>query len=299
MTERVLITGASGFIGRHLTAALRRDGINVCAASRRRHGFGPDVDTPCIADLTQPVDWLPLLNGVDAVVHLAGVVHSRASTEIYDRVNRAATAELAAACAKAGVHLIFMSSIRAQVGASASRILTERDTPEPGDDYGRSKLAAENAVRMSGAPHTILRPTLVYGPGVKGNLAALLKLARSPWPLPFAALDNRRSLTGIDNLIAAIRFASDRPAANETYIVADPQPVTPAQIVAMLRRAMGREPGLFPVPPAVFAALLRAAGRGDMWQRLGGELIADPAKLTAAGWRPAVSTTEGLAGMVR
>ncbi len=143
------------------------------------------------------------------MVHLAGIAHAGPgiAEEAYDRVNRLATSELANAAGAVGLrHLIFMSSIRAQAGPSSGGILRETDPVHPADAYGRSKLAAEEAVRASGVPFTILRPVLIYGPGVKGNLARLIELARTPWPLPLGLCRNRRSLLARENLIDAIHF---------------------------------------------------------------------------------------------
>ncbi len=278
---RVLVTGASGFIGAPLAAALAAGGMAVKAAADRR--------------------WL--LDGVDAVVHLAGIAHigSGVPEQQYDQVNHVATAELSRAAAAAGVRrFVFMSSLRAQTGPSADHVLTERDEPRPTDAYGRSKLAAEAAVRASGAPFTILRPALVHGPHAKGNLASLMRLARLPLPLPFASFTNRRSMVALDNLIAAVRLVLESPAAaGETFIVADPQPLTFAEIVTILRAAMGRRPGLVPVPPALFARALALIGQRELWERLGGNLMADPGKLIAAGWRPVVDTAAGLTAMAQ
>ncbi len=253
-------------------------------------------------DLRDEIDWTPLLDGVDAVVHLAGIAHVGPSVDaaVYDRVNHAATAELAAACATAGVRrLVFLSSVRAQSGAAAAHVLKETDAPCPSEAYGRSKLRAEQAVRASGVPSTILRPAMVYGTGVKGNLARLMRLAASPWPLPFASFANKRSLVGLDNLIAAIAHVLAAEAAiGETYLVADPEPVTLAEILTALRRGAGRPARLYSVPPALFEAALTLAGRADLWDRLGGALQLDPSKLIATGWRPDPDTKAGLARMV-
>jgi UDP-glucose 4-epimerase len=179
-------------------------------------------------------------------------------------------------------------------------VLTESDPPRPSDPYGRSKLAAETAIRGSNVPFTILRPALIYGAGVKGNLATLIRLAQSPWPLPFGAMRNRRSLLARDNLVAAIHLAlMDPVTAGETYVVADPAPLTFAEIVGALRAGLGRRPGLLPIPSALIAAPLAAIGRRDLWDRLGGHSVIDPAKLLAAGWRPTTDTRAGLAAMVQ
>ena len=211
MSARVLVTGASGFVGRALVDALADAGHRVRATTRQgaEAKFRVGVETVATGDYRQPVDWAPLLTGVDSVVHLAGIAHIGPAIDeaAYDRVVHLATAELAAACSKAAVRrLVFMSSVRAQSGPAADGVLTENDAPRPTEAYGRAKLRAEAAVSAAGVPWTILRPTMVYGAGAKGNLARLLRVADSPWPLPFAGLANQRSLVSLDNLIAAVRF---------------------------------------------------------------------------------------------
>ena len=295
---RVLVTGATGFCGRPLVTRLAAAGYDVRAAVRQppSRPLPAGVETALHADLAGAVDWAPLLAGVDAVVHLAGIAHvARGIPEDrYDRVNHRATADLAAAAQRAGVrHLVFVSSIRAQCGPAADHVLTEADTPRPCDAYGRSKLAAEAAVAAAGVPFTILRPVLIYGPDLKGNLAALARLAALPVPLPFAGFANRRSLLGVDNLVGAILFALATPATHgETYVVADPQPITLAEIVAALRPA--GPPRLFALPQGLVATAARLIGGADFWDRLNGELMAFPGKLMAAGWSPAVDTKAGL-----
>jgi nucleoside-diphosphate-sugar epimerase len=299
---RILVTGASGFIGRALVAELANAGHSVRAAMRQPADVFPrSVEVIAVSDLTRPVEWRPLLNGVESVVHLAGIAHAEPeiAEQAYDRVNRLATAELASATKTSGIsHLVLMSSIRAQSGPASTGTMRETDAPRPTDAYGRSKLAAEDAVRAAGAPFTILRPVLIYGPGVKGNFARLMELARKPWPLPLGLCRNRRSLLARRNLIDAIHLALASPAAKgETYVVADPAPLTLTEIVTALRAGEGRRPGLLPVPPAVIALASRALGRTEEWQRLGGTLVADPTKLMRAGWKPALDTRAGLAAL--
>ena len=301
MSARVLVTGATGFVGRALVDALADAGHRVRATTRQgaEAKFRVGVETVTTGDYRQPVDWAPLLTGVDSVVHLAGIAHIGPAIDeaAYDRVVHLATAELAAACSKAAVRrLVFMSSVRAQSGPAADGVLTENDAPRPTEAYGRAKLRAEAAVSAAGVPWTILRPTMVYGAGAKGNLARLLRVADSPWPLPFAGLANRRSLVSLDNLIAAVRFVLGADvAARQVYLVADPTPVTLPQIIAALRRGLGRAPRLYPVPPAAFAQAFKLIGRGDVWDRIGGSLVVDPGKLIAAGWRPDADTLGALA----
>jgi nucleoside-diphosphate-sugar epimerase len=297
---RILVTGASGFVGRALVEDLAAQGHRVRAAMRQPADiFSRAVEVVAVSDLARPLEWRSLLSDINAVVHLAGIAHitSGIAEDLYDRVNRAATAALATAAARDRIErLIFVSSIRAQSGPACDHPLTEADAPHPVDAYGRSKLAAENAIRAAQLPFTILRPALIYGPGVKGNLADLIRIARSPWPLPLGALRNRRSLLARGNLVAAIHLALVAPAmVNETYVVADPEPLTVAEIVAALRAGLGRGPRLVPMPPSLLALALRATGRAQLWDRIGGDCIIDPTKLLTAGWRPTTDTRAGLA----
>jgi len=303
--RRVLVTGASGFIGRPLVAALDGAGYAVRAAVRDRRGrsFPSGVEVTTLPDLAAPIDWSPLVAETDAVVHLAGIAHVGPDIPdaAYDRVNHLATTDLARASATARVkHFVFMSSIRAQTGAMADQPLSEADIAAPIDAYGRSKLAAEAAVRASGMPCTILRPVLVYGPGAKGNLASLLRLAALPIPMPFGRLTNRRSMLALDNLIAAIRFAlEDARAANETFIVSDPEALSVTETISILRAALGRDPALLAVPSGLLSMLLGLIGQRESFERLAGTLIAEPTKLLAAGWRPPVETKAALGRMAR
>ena len=300
--HRILVTGASGFVGRALVAALASRGASVRAAVRQPppYSFAGGVEVMPHADLAQAFDWRPLLDGIDQIVHLAGIAHAGGSITAtrYDQINRQATARLAAAAKRAGIaHLVLVSSIRAQSGPAADAVLTERHPAAPTDAYGRSKLTAEDEVRGSGAPFTILRPVVLYGPGAKGNFALLQRAARSRWPLPLKRFVNRRSLLGIDNLVSALDFVLGEPATRgETYVVADPGPALRlADVVTTLRAAEQRRARLLPLPGGLIELPLRLAGRSDLWERLGGDLTVDPGKLIAAGWRPAHDTRRGLA----
>jgi nucleoside-diphosphate-sugar epimerase len=302
--SRILVTGAAGFIGRATVEALADAGHIVRAGVRAQPArFAPNIEVKVHGDFAEAVDWRPLIGGIDAVVHLAGIAHAGRGTaeDVYERVNHRAAAELAEAARRAGVkQVLFVSSIRAQTGPSADHVVTEADTPRPTSAYGRSKLAAELALAQSGAPFTILRPVLVYGPGVKGNLAALMRFAALPVPLPFGALTNLRSMVSLANLIAAIRHVLMREGSlGETYLVADPHPVSPAEVVAALRAGLGKPPGLIAMPPGLVRAALTALGRRPMWDQIGGSLVANPAKLIASGWCPDPDTKSALAALAR
>jgi UDP-glucose 4-epimerase len=305
VTQTVLVTGSSGFVGRQLVTALAGAGHKVIAASRNRNAVGfPDrVQAVRLPDLAEAVDWDPLLAGVTYVVHLAGVAHRGAavSDAMYDRINHRAVADLAVAAAKAGIaRLIFISSIGSQSGPASEQVLSEADQPRPTTAYGRSKLAAEVVLRSCAVPHTILRPVLIYGPDAPGNMGTLVRLAAAPWPLPFATLTGRRSLLAVDNLISAIEFAMKSPATkDETYVIADTDALALPEIIRALRVAIDRPSRLFAIPQPLLANGLRLVGQEQLWRRLGGSLVASPAKLIAAGWRPVVATRDGLAAMMR
>jgi nucleoside-diphosphate-sugar epimerase len=284
---KIAITGATGFVGRVMVPALAARGHTVRAGARTSTPRTDGIAAFGYGDLDTAVDWARFVDGMDAVVHLAGIAHNEGVADArYDQVNRAQTAALATAAARAGVgRVVYASSVKAQSDAIAPGVLTEADPPRPVDAYGRSKLAAEVALAESGAAYTALRPVLVYGPGVKGNLAALHRLARLPVPLPFGAIRTRRSLCSLDGLVAAVDtvLATDA-AANQVYLVADRAPIALCDLVAALRRGLGRRPLLVPVPRVAIEYGLRAAGRRAMWDRLGGELVVDASKLAALGW---------------
>lgn len=303
---RVLVTGASGFVGRGLTRILSRAGYHVRAAARDRAKIpvAEFVEAVEMPDLSRPVDWRPMLMDVDAVVHLAGLAHvSRDIPDAqYDRINRLATKELAlhASLAPNIRRLVFVSSIRAQTGPSADHVLTEDDVPSPTDAYGRSKLAAEAFVRGYGVPYTILRPVVIYGKGARANVAKLARIASLPLPLPFGAFNKKRSVLALENMLSAIRFVLEHPAtAGQTYLVADPLPVSLAEMIATLREARGRSPKLVSVPQNWVGATLRGLGKADAWERIGNSLVADVAKLREAGWMPPTDTRGALARMAR
>ena len=299
----VLVTGASGFLGRPLVNHLLRAGYAVRAAARGSPMFRATVEVVRIPDLSNTIDWTGALDGVDAVVHLAGLAHADSNgvdLPAFDSINWLATQNLALAAKQAGVkNFIFVSSVRAQVGPAADRVVREDDEARPTDQYGRSKLAAETAVRAAGLPFTILRPVAVYGPHPRGNVQTLVRLALLPVPLPLLGVASRRSLLGIDNFISAVQFALGNPATlGEVYLLADTVPFTVSEIFTMLRKAQGRRPGLFYVPPMLLRAGL-AISKRDLWQRMSGDLVVDTGKLQALGWRPAVDTYDGIVAMMR
>jgi nucleoside-diphosphate-sugar epimerase len=287
----VLVTGSGGFIGRHLVSYLAAQGWKVIAASRSASVFeNPNIVAVPLPDLSSPFDWQPLLQQCDAVVHLAGIVHTIADDELYERVNHRATEALARAASRCGAHLVFISSIAAQSGSFSDHELTENDTPRPTNAYGRSKLAAEQAVRATGVSFTILRPVVIYGDGEKGNFATVHKIARLPIPLPFGALTAQRSVLSVQNFNSAVATAlTNSRARGETFIVSDPTALTVSDVITRYRASLGRSPWLIPIPERWLELFLRAIGQSATWQRIGCPLMAPPRKLLALGWKPVLN----------
>jgi len=282
---RVLVTGAAGFLGKHVVPGLAAAGHDVVAASRQ------PVDGYAwrrIEDLRGTVEWDRLLQDIDAAVHLANIAHQTASEADFERVNHQATVELCAAAKRRGLaHLVFVSSIYAQVGQHAERLLTEDDTPAPANAYGRSKLAAERAVAASGVPFTNLRPMLVLGEGAKGNVATLYKLARLPLPLPLGSIKARRSFVSLENVVSAlVHVLGDERAKGQTFIVANRTPLSVGELVADVRGRLGRRPGVVTLPGGMLEALMRLPGGRGVWDKIGRPLVASSAKLMALGWSP-------------
>lgn len=308
MGELVALTGATGFIGRHLLRTLSERGYRVRVLLRRPVEALPEgASGAVVGDLARPMNMAAALEGVDAVVHSAGLAHamSGAPEDDYRASNTEATRRLAEAAARARVRrFVFLSSIRAQSGPSAPGVLTEADHPVPTDPYGRSKLAAEEALAQigpdAGLDWVALRPVLVYGPGVKGNMAALMRLAASPLPLPFAGLDGRRSLVSVASLAGAVETVLRAPGRlGRPLVVADPDAPSLPEMIAALRHGLGRRPGLVPVPTVLLGLAAGLAGRQEAFRRLSSGLVARSDGLSALGWEPAVPTRDGLAALAR
>jgi nucleoside-diphosphate-sugar epimerase len=234
-----------------------------------------EIDVVEVGNLSATTDWRNALRGIDTVFHLAAHVHvrKRARDEAeLERVNVAATIALARAALAAGVRrFVFASSVKVMGETSGDRPFVETDAPRPQDEYGRSKIAAERALigLDAGLEITIVRPPLVYGPDVRANFLALLRLADSPWPLPLAGANSRRSLVYVGNLADALIACATVPHATPaTYFVSDGADPSVAELVTQLRAALGRRARLWTLPNAVSRALATALGRGDAVQRL-------------------------------
>jgi nucleoside-diphosphate-sugar epimerase len=299
----VALTGATGFIGQWLLRELPKRGYRLRVLLRRPSAVPIDAASAVVGDLARPVNMAAALADVDAVIHSAGLAHAMSGLpeDDYRMLNTEATIGLARAAQRAGAkRFVFLSSIRAQSGPTAEHVLTEARTPEPTDAYGRSKLAAEQGLSELALDWVALRLVLVYGAGVKGNMAQLLRFARARYPLPLRRIAARRSLLSLDNLTAAIDAVLTAPGPlRRPLIVADREVLTVPEMIAAMRAGLGRRPGLVPVPPAWLEAALRAAGRAEVYERLAGSLVADPSALLQLGWTPPLTTAQGLAALAR
>jgi UDP-glucose 4-epimerase len=297
------LTGATGFVGQYLLREMPKRGYRIRALLRRPTSVPMQAASAVIGDLTRPQNMSAALEGVDAVIHSAGLAHGMSGIpeDDYRLLNTEATVRLARAARRAAVkRFVFLSSIRAQCGPTADAVQTEAVEPKPTDAYGNSKLAAERGLAELDLDWVSLRAVLVYGPGVKGNMARLMQLARSPFPLPLASLRARRSLLALENLSAAIETVLAAPGTlRRVFIAADPQALTIAEMIAALRSGLGRQPNVFPLPPAFLEILLRAAGQEEIYWRLSGSLVADSTALTSLGWAPPLATPAGLAKMTQ
>jgi UDP-4-keto-D-QuiNAc 4-reductase len=310
---RVLVTGASGFVGRRLVGRLAVDGHRVRAGARLADAeLPPGVESIRVGDLAQAIDWRGALTGVERVVHTAARVHVMHETAAdplaeFRRVNREGTVRLAEQSAAAGVRrFVFVSSIKVNGERSDPRHpLGADDPPSPSDPYGISKLEAEEALlgiaRTTGMEVAIVRPVLVYGPGVKGNFLSMLEWLEREVPLPLASIDNRRSLVALDNLVDLIGVLLDHPAAaNQRFMVSDGADLSTPDLLRRTAAALGRRARLFRAPTAVLRAAAAIVGRSGIASRLCDSLQVDIDKnARLLRWTPPVDIDSALAETAR
>ncbi len=307
---KFLVTGANGFIGRAVLKCLgAMNRMEAVAAARRLDALmnlGASVVT--VGDLSAQTDWSSALVGVDAVVHTAARVHvvkdmSSDPLVEFRRVNVEGTAALARQAAAAGVRrFVFLSSVKVNGEfTEAGQPFTADDVPAPEDPYGVSKREAEQLLRQiaaeTGMEVVIIRPPLVYGPGVKANFESMMRWLAHGVPVPLAAVtENRRSLVALDNLVDLIVTCLSHPAAaNQTLLVSDGEDLSTAQLLKRTGAAMGHPARLFYVPPALLKLGATVLNKPGIYQRLCGSLQLDIAKTRQLlGWTPPVSVDEGL-----
>ena len=301
--KRILITGASGFIGHRLSSALLEKGFALHLASRSgARGQSSERCRSFPIDAIDPrTDWSDALAGVDRVVHLAAMLPGQGSLADYRRVNVSGTEKLARDAARSGVErFVFMSTVGVNGNESGAMPFTESDAPRPHDDYSLSKREAEQVLTAvsgeTGMETVSLRAPLVYGPGAKGKLLFLLRCIDRGLPLPLGGLDNRRSLLYLDNLVDVILLCLASPAMNgRTYMVSDGEDLSTAEFAGRLARAMGRPTRLLRVPANLLEAMAGVLGRASAVRQLSRPLLINGARIRRElGWRPAYSVDEGI-----
>ena len=315
---KVLVTGSSGFVGRKLIVELRQQGQAVTAASRSR------IEQPGIVYVRSPelgskADWSEALTGIEAVVHLAGLAHirpgknQREAWQKYLRINTEGSARLVEQCLTAGVkHFVFLSSCHA-VASESDELMTDRTVPHPVTDYGRSKLAAEEATKStladSDCAWTILRPPLVYGPGNKANFGLLVKLVKTGLPLPLAAVRNRRSFIYVENLVDLVATCLGNPKAfGKTFLPSDGDDLSTAELIEKIARAetgdlkpecngggcAARRARLFPFPESILKAAGRLPGLGALRKLTSSLYVDSEPTRRELGWMPRFTMNDGL-----
>jgi nucleoside-diphosphate-sugar epimerase len=302
----ILVTGAAGFIGRALCREFARRGHRVRGAVRGAAAPIPGVELRAVGDIGRHTDWARHLAAVDVVVHLATSAHRPVNPVAAAAEADGVAALVWAASAGAIRRLVHVSSIRAMGEATPEGTRFHAgDPPAPKDGYGRAKLelerAAAAAARTAGLDLVVVRPPLVYGPGVKGNFRALITLADSGLPLPFAALRNRRSLIYLDNLVALIVLAAIHPGSGGRVLLArDALDLSVREVVAALALGLGRRVRQFPLPPALFAGIGLVPAVGPALRRLALPLLVDDSDTRRMlGWTPTISPEEGLVATAR
>ena len=298
----IAVTGANGFVGSHLCSQLTREGHHTCLIQRpaAQGAFQiPGIDSS--------TDWSDALSGVDVVIHCASrvhVLHEQVADPLaaYRAVNVAGTQRLAIQAAELGVkRLIFLSSIKVNgEGTRAGQSFNGLTPAAPLDPYGISKFEAEQALHQvsvqTGLEVVIVRPPLVYGPGVRANFLRLLRLVQRQVPLPLGAVHNQRSLIYVGNLVSFLAACALQPvAAGRTLLIADVEPLSTPELLQQLALALKTKPRLLPVPPSLLLLLGRLTGKQAEFSRLTGSLVIDPSDaFQTLNWQPPFSTAEGL-----
>lgn len=303
-----LVTGANGFVGRWVCRVAIGAGLRVRGAVRHSDKAFEGLERVVVSSLDDAADWTRALDGCQTVMHAAARVHVMTESANYPldefrRVNVQGTLHLARQAAASGVRrFVFVSSVKVNGEATtADHPFTAADVPATQDPYGISKMEAEQGLRQiageTGMEVVIVRPPLVYGPGVKANFASMMRAIQRGLPLPLASVThNRRSFVALDNLADLLITCIDHPAAaNQTFLVSDGEDLSTADLLRRLGQAMDKPARLFPVPPSLLQLGANLLGKGDMAQRLLGNLQVDISHTRdTLNWSPPISVDEGL-----
>lgn len=311
MPSTILITGATGFVGRQVAARLIAAGTPLNVAVRDRDQAPARANAFAIGDLARPVDWRPALAGTSCVIHLAARVHVMEESAAdplgaFRAINRDATLALARAAAEAGTRrFVYVSTIKVNGEVTSELPFRAEDRAAPVDPYAVSKWEAEQGLRAlereRGIEVVVVRPPLVHGPGAGGNLARLLRLIARGRPLPFGAIRNRRTMVGVKNLADLLVLAATHAgAAGKTFLAGDRESVSTPALVRMLAETLGRPARLVPFPVTLLQLGGMLTGRRAEVERLVGSLEVDiSAARQHLGWEPPVSLADGLGEMAR
>lgn len=303
-----LVTGGSGLVGGALISLLMRNDVDVRIAMRPQSKFRPEgftraIPAYIISDVGPATDWTDALDGVQSVIHLAARVHvmkEKANDPLaeFRHVNTLGTTRLAHMAARAGVkRLVYVSTIKVNGESTAGSPFDEDDTPRPSDPYAISKWEAEQELHRisaeTGMQIVIVRPPLVYGPGVGGNFLTMLKWMDRGIPLPLASVDNQRSLVGLNNLVSVLMACLSQPrASGELFLASDGEDLSTPELLRRTAQALGKSPRLFPFPVGLLRRTARLFAKGNACERLCGSLTVDSSKANRVlGWNP-VSTVD-------
>lgn len=308
--REILVTGATGFIGGHLVERLLTDGADVKCALRSGSPacarWPANVKTVTVGPIDASTDWHAALEGVHTVIHLAARAHVLEESasdplQAFREVNTVGTLRLAKAAARAGAQrLVFLSSIKVNGESSGTEYCSAGDEPSPVDPYGLSKLEAEQGLHelsaLTGLQTVIVRPPLVYGPGVRANFLRLLRLVDRGIPLPLGSVRNARSLVSVWNLCDLLIVCANAPeAAGQTFMVSDGEDMSTADLIKRLAKALGRRPRLLDVPIGLLRTAARLSGQMAEYTRLCASLRIDmSATCERLSWRPPLSVNESL-----
>ena len=323
--NKILVTGANGFIGQSLCKALvaKNKFVRGVVRSKLPHNTNKNIEYFSVGDINFDTNWMHLLSNIDCVIHCAGRAHhiekkNAKSEQAFKSVNLEGTKQLAIQCAKAGVkRMIFLSSIKVngentfeiksdqKIKKKVKKIFTHKDIPDPKDFYGLSKWFAEKELwKISSKTNMeicILRLPIVYGIGVKGNLSRLLNLVRSGVPLPFSMIKNQRSMIGLDNLIDLIIICANHSAASgKTFLVSDGEDLSTPSLIRCMASSMGRPARLFPLPISFIKASAYIFNMQNEVNKLVGSLKIDSSfTRETLNWSPKIKVSDGIKRMVQ
>lgn len=308
---RILVTGASGFVGQSLCASLHKGGYKVIAAARSENISNNNYVQKIVNSINGETDWSGTIANVDMVIHLAARVHVMNETasnplEEFRKVNVSGALNLARQAAKSGVkRFIFVSSVKVNGESThVGQLFRESDMPNPQDAYGISKYEAEQSLlkiaQETGMQVVIIRPPIVYGPGVKANFAKMIHMVKLGFPLPLGSINNQRSLVYVGNLVDFIMHCITHPhAANQIFMVSDGVDVSTTALLKACAKALGVETKLIPIPQKILEAMLKLVGKNMVAQRLFSNLQVDISKAQQLlGWTPPYTMEEGLLATV-